>query len=239
MKQGDIAQMSEDTFESRLNGVRKRVKAACERSGRDESTVSIVVIAKNHGPERVREAADCGVTVIGENRVQEAIHKQSMSPGGLEWHMVGHLQRNKVKHAVRVFRMIHSVDSMELLEVINKACGEHGVVLPVCLQVNVSGEASKFGMPPEEGLGVLERCSSLMNVDVMGLMTIPPFSPDPEASRPYFAELRGLRDSWRDATGFDLEGLSMGMSNDFEVAIEEGATWIRLGTVLFGRRGGG
>jgi pyridoxal phosphate enzyme (YggS family) len=231
--------MSEDTFEQRLNGVRERVQAACDRSGRARDDVSIVVIAKNHGPERVREAADCGITIIGENRVQEAIHKQSMCPGGLEWHMVGHLQKNKVKHAVRVFRMIHSVDSTELLEVIDRACGEHGVVIPVCLQVNVSGEGSKFGMAPADGPGVLERCSSLMNVDVVGLMTIPPFLPDPEDARPYFAELRGLRDSWRDASGFDLEDLSMGMSGDFEVAIEEGATWVRLGTVLFGKRGRG
>lgn len=228
--------MSEDTFETRLSSVRERVSAACERAGRDEESVSLVAIAKKHGPERVREAADCGITIIGENRVQEAVSKQAMCPGGIEWHMVGHLQKNKVNHAVRIFEMIHSVDSFDLLEMIDRVCGEQGLVMPVCLQVNVSGEGSKFGIAPETGPGILDKCTSLLNIDVIGLMTIPPFSPEPEDSRRYFAGLRELRDEWRSRSGFELDCLSMGMSGDFEVAIEEGATFIRLGTVLFGRR---
>ena len=184
----------------------------------------------------VSEAAACGVDVFGENRIQEARHKIPLCPGQIEWHMVGHLQRNKVREAVRLFGMIHSVDSIRLLDAVNEAAGDEGVTMPVCVQVNVAGEASKFGLAPVELPALLEHAASAMNVDVVGLMTMPPFAEDPEDVRPFFVRLRELRDSARDETGFDLPGLSMGMSHDFEVAIEEGATWIRLGTVLFGRR---
>jgi pyridoxal phosphate enzyme (YggS family) len=174
--------------------------------------------------------------VFGENRVQEARQKIPQCPGHLEWHMVGHLQTNKVSHAVRLFSMIHSVDSPRLLEAVDRACETAGRVLPVCLEVNVSGERSKFGLKPGEVPAVLERSTRLLNVDVVGLMTIPPFTEDPGDARPFFRRLREQRDVWRAQSGFSLDQLSMGMSHDFEVAIEEGATWIRLGTVLFGRR---
>lgn len=227
---------SELSFEQRLAAVEQRIVSACARCGRSRDAVTMVAVAKKFGPESVSEAAACGVGVLGENRVQEALHKIPLCPGQLEWHMVGHLQRNKVRDAVRLFRMIHSVDSVRLLDAINEASQSEGVVMPVCVQVNVAGESSKFGLEPDALPALLEHAGSAMHVDVVGLMTMPPFAEDPEDVRPYFARLRELRDRARAQSGFGLPGLSMGMSHDFEIAIEEGATWVRLGTVLFGRR---
>jgi len=223
-------------FGQRLESVRRRVADACARTGRDPDSVSILPVAKRFGPEAVSAAAESGIGVIGENRVQEARAKIPKCPGHLEWHMVGHLQRNKVKEAVRLFRMIHSVDSLLLLETINSASEEIAGEMPVCMEINVSGESSKFGFAPEEAPAILEKCGALLNVNVIGLMTMPPFTADPEGARPFFRRLRQLRDDLRERSGFPLNELSMGMSHDFEVAVEEGATWIRLGTVLFGAR---
>lgn len=214
----------------------QRIEAACGRAGRDPRSVRVVAVAKNHGPDLVREAADAGLSIIGENRVQEAMQKQPLCPGHLEWHLVGHLQRNKARHAASLFRMVHSVDSWRLLEALEGACEEAGVRMPVCLEVNVAGEASKFGLPPAEAPALLARCGELSRVEVCGLMTVPPFAPDPEATRPFFRQLRDLRDRWEQDSGVGLPELSMGMSNDFEVAVEEGATMVRLGTILFGPR---
>ena len=230
--------MGEDTIHERLTGVRVRIDEACARVGRDPNDVVMVAVSKRFGPEVVREAYDCGLTVLGENRVQEAVQKASLSPGDIEWHLVGHLQRNKVRPAVGLFSMIHSVDSWELLASIDAACGAAGKTMPVTLEVNVSGEGSKFGFTPEKAEDTLRMSSGLVHVDIVGLMTMPPFAPDPEDARVHFRHLRELRDTWQETTGIDLPGLSMGMSHDFEVAIEEGATWIRLGTILFGSRSG-
>lgn len=226
-----------DTFQDRLDAVRVRIAAACGRAGRDPATVRMVVVAKTHGPERVRVAAECGVTVFGENKVQEAKAKIPLCPGNLSWHMVGHLQRNKVKDAVPLFDMIHSVDSVRLLETIDRMSEEAGKIMPVLVEVNVSGESSKFGLAPEGVPEVLETSNKLAHVNVVGLMTMPPFTEDPAKARPHFRQLRELRDRWRAQTGMNLDELSMGMTNDFEIAIEEGATWIRIGTALFGERG--
>jgi pyridoxal phosphate enzyme (YggS family) len=206
------------------------------RCGRSVDSVNLLPVGKKHGPEVIREAAEAGVTVIGENKVQEARQKIPLCSSELEWHLIGHLQSNKARVAVELFSMIHSVDSLRLLEIINSACGDAGKVMPVCLQVNVSGEGSKSGLKPDDVLSVLDGAGSLFNVDVVGLMTIPPFTEDPQDARPHFVALRELRDELREASGFDLPELSMGMSRDFEVAIEEGATWIRLGSILFGKR---
>ena len=227
----------DESIENRLNQVKTRIRDACRRADRDPDEVHLLVVSKTHGPERVRDAADCGLMVFGENRIQEANQKIPNCPGHLSWHMVGHLQTNKVKYAVRLFQMIHSVDSLKLLAAINTSCEMKGVVMPVCLEVNVSGESSKFGLAPESVPEILSAANGFMHVDVVGLMTIPPIAEDTEETRPYFKKLRELRDKWRDATGFMLSELSMGMSHDFEIAIEEGATWIRLGTVIFGKRG--
>lgn len=226
-----------NTIADRLAVVRDRVAAAADRSGRDASDVVIVAVAKKFTPDDVAEAADAGVDVIGENRVQEAAQKIPLCPSHLRWHMVGHLQTNKVRPAVALFEMIHGVDSLRLLEAVDRACAERGGSMPVCLQVNVSGEGSKFGMAPGEVPTALEASGSLLNVDVTGVMAIPPFSSDPEDARPYFRQLRELRDKCCESLGVGLPELSMGMTSDFEVAIEEGATMIRLGSALFGPRG--
>lgn len=220
----------------RLTQVTDRMAQACARVGRDAGSVSLVTVTKTFGPDRVCDAADAGIRIMGENRVQEAKQKIPMCPGHLEWHMIGHLQSNKVKDTVRLFSMIHSIDSEKLLNTVNDACGAIGKTMPVCLEVNVSAESSKYGMNPDDVVGVLSSSQGLMNVDIIGLMTIPPFTEDANGARPYFRKLRLLRDECRADTGFELPELSMGMSHDFEVAIEEGATWIRLGSILFGAR---
>lgn len=220
----------------RLSCVRGRVAASCKRCGRNPSCITIVAVAKTHGADAVREAASAGIEIIGENRVQEAQQKMPDCPSSLRWHMVGHLQSNKSRAAVGLFDMIHAVDSAKLLERLDHDAGEAGKRLPVCLEVNESGESSKFGLRPEAVPAVLESASGLRYVEIVGLMTIPPFTQDPEGSRPFFRRLREHRDTWRDSSGLRLDTLSMGMSNDFEVAIEEGATMVRLGTILFGER---
>jgi len=221
------------TAAERLERVRARMAAACERAGRSLDAVRPVAVSKTKPAEAVCELAACGQTLFGENRVQEAQTKIPRCPPNLEWHLIGHLQTNKAKQAVRLFRMIHSVDSIKLLETLDRCAA---TPLPVLLQVNVSGEASKFGMRPEDLETAIETANTLQKVEVHGLMTIPPFSPDPEKTRKHFAALRELRDRTSAATATPLPELSMGMSNDFEVAIEEGATFVRVGTDLFGRR---
>jgi hypothetical protein len=195
-----------------------------------------VAVAKTHGVDAVQEAADAGLGIIGENRVQEAQQKIPLCSSSLRWHMVGHLQSNKSRAAVALFDMIHAVDSAKLLERLERDAEEEGKRLPVCLEVNVSGESSKFGLSPDAVAGVLDVASGLRCVEVVGVMTIPPFTPDPEGARVFFRRLRANLDKWRDSSGLRLGTLSMGMSNDFEVAIEEGSTMVRLGTVLFGER---
>jgi pyridoxal phosphate enzyme (YggS family) len=206
---------------------------ACKTAGRDRKSVRLLAVSKTRPPEAVREAVDCGLRLFGENRVQEAQSKIPMSPSGLEWHLIGHLQTNKAKVAARLFQMIHSVDSLKLLQALESHAG---TTLPVLLQVNVSGEASKFGMEPSEVAGVIEAANQMQKCEVHGLMTIPPFSPDPEKTRVNFVALRELRDRLQEETGTPLPELSMGMSHDLEVAIEEGSTWVRIGTALFGAR---
>jgi pyridoxal phosphate enzyme (YggS family) len=222
-----------ETFADRLEKVEQRIAVACENAGRPRASVRLLAVSKTKPPEAVREAAACGLRLFGENRVQEAQSKIPLCPNHLEWHLIGHLQTNKARVAARFFQMIHSVDSLKLL----KALDSHAeTTLPVLLQVNVSGEAAKFGMKPDEVAGVIDTANQLQKVEVHGLMTIPPFAPDPEKTRIHFAALRQLRDRLQEETGTPLPELSMGMSHDLEVAIEEGSTWVRIGTDLFGSR---
>ncbi|MDD4737565.1 MAG: YggS family pyridoxal phosphate-dependent enzyme, partial [Kiritimatiellae bacterium] len=206
------------------------------KAGRARDEVRLVAVSKTHPPEKIREASACGLTLFGESKVQEAAPKISMCPSGLEWHFIGHLQTNKARRAVELFRMIHSVDSLRLLESVNAAAHEAGRVTPVCIEVNVSGEVSKYGLPPGDLQPLLEGATKLFSVEIVGLMTMPPWSEDPEKARPVFSALRALRAQCDEAWGFPLTELSMGMSHDFEVAIEEGATMIRVGSDLFGDR---
>jgi PLP dependent protein len=225
-----------ESLQQRLAEVRERIARACARAGRAPDAVTLLPVSKTRGPDVIDEAARLGLSVFGESRVQEARQKIPLCSGGLHWHFIGHLQTNKVRDAVRLFEAIHSIDSLRLLEAVDRACQAEGRRLPVHLEINVSGERSKFGLPPAEVPAVLRAADAMFGVQIVGFMTIPPVAEDPQEARPFFRRLRDLRDGWRQETGLALPELSMGMSDDFEVAIEEGTTCVRLGTVLFGVR---
>jgi len=217
-----------------LKTVEARICAACENAGRDRKDVRLIAVSKRKPAEAVLEAAAAGQILFGENRVQEAQAKIPQCPPNLHWHLIGHLQSNKAKFAASgLFRMIHSVDSEKLLHALD---AHAAVPLPVLLQVNISGEGSKSGCAPEEAASLIEIANKCSQVEVHGLMTIPPFTPDPEKARAHFSNLRKLRDELQQSTGTPLPELSMGMSNDFEIAIEEGSTFVRVGTSIFGSR---
>ena len=225
-----------ETFQIRLARVQERMAAACRRAGRVPESVRLIAVSKTHGPDAVAAVAACGQPVFGENKVQEARAKIPLAPSGLLWHLIGHLQSNKAAQAVELFDVIHSVDSLKLLNVLNRAGDEQGRTVRVLLEVNVSGESSKFGLKPEEVPAVLAAANALPRVEVQGLMTMAPLAPEAEKARPYFRRLRERRDQWSAQLGTPLPELSMGMSMDFEVAIEEGATWVRVGSAIFGER---
>jgi pyridoxal phosphate enzyme (YggS family) len=220
-----------------LERVLQRIRNACQDCGRNADEVLLVAVSKKKEAPLLREAFDAGQTVFGENRVQEVMVKQPELPGAIQWHLIGHLQSNKVKQAIACeCDVIHSVDSEKLLRKIDTEARDQGRVQTVYLQVNVSGESSKFGLKPEHVEPLLELATGFHAVNIQGLMTIPPFTEDPEGAAPHFASLRELRDRLRISTGFDLPELSMGMSHDLEVAIREGATQVRVGTDIFGAR---
>lgn len=216
--------------------VRYRIAAACARSHRDPSGVVLVAVTKTVPPDRIREALAAGQHVFGENRVQEALAKIPEVGTEARWQLVGRLQKNKVRHAVGVFELIHSLDGPELATEIDKRARAAGLVQEALVQVNLSRETTKGGVSEEEAARLLETVASLPGLKVRGLMTIPPPVDDPEASRPWYVRLRGLRDDLAARTGLDLPELSMGMTDDFEVAVEEGATLVRVGRALFGER---
>jgi len=217
--------------------VRERLDAACRKAGRSLAEIEIIGVTKTHGPDVVREAWEAGLRILGENKVQEAAAKIPACVSGPEWHLIGHLQRNKVRPALELFSVIHSVDSLRLVEQIEHVAEQGGYRPEILLEINVSGESSKDGMKPEEAPAVIDYIlNSCRNLTWTGLMTMAPFCPDAEMARPVFARLRDLRDRWEREFGVGLPNLSMGMSNDYLVAAEEGATWLRLGTVLFGER---
>ena len=224
-------------FSEVLGEVEQRIAAACVRVGRDPSAVEIVAVTKTHGAEVVKEAWDAGLRIVGENKVQEAAWKKPASVTGPMWHLIGHLQSNKVRKALELFDFFHSVDTAALADRMNAIAEDMGASPHVLLEVNVSGEKSKSGMKPDEVRTVLEHIArECPRITVEGLMTMAPFSENPEDARPYFRRLRELRDQLEQELGIGLPRLSMGMSGDYEVAVEEGATWVRLGTVLFGER---
>lgn len=218
--------------------IQQRIDAACERAGRDPSGVQIVAVTKGHPPDVVRQALDLGLSVLGENRIQEAKAKIPQCPGGAQWHMIGHLQTNKARDAVRLFKMVESVDSLRLAEELNAQADRAARYLPVLLEANIAGEASKFGYPPEALLRDWDTLNALPRLEIHGLMTMAPWTPEPEKVRPVFRRLRELKEECEQRLGAPLPQLSMGMSGDFEVAIEEGATLVRLGTALLGERHG-
>ena len=219
-----------------LETIRLRIKAACDRSDREPNSLTLLAVTKTQPPEFVSAAAGLGLLVFGENKVQEAKAKIPLCSGKLRWHFIGHLQSNKCRDAVTLFQMIHSVDSFSLAQEISKRADEAAKTMPVLLEVNLAGEASKFGYQPQALLAELNRINALPRIEVQGLMTVPPWTPDAEISRPLFRQLRGLKQECEQVLGAPLPHLSMGMSGDFEVAIEEGATIVRIGTALFGPR---
>lgn len=219
-----------------LENIRRRIAAACARAGRDPGSVTLLAVSKGQPPEAVRAAADLGLTLFGENKVQEAKAKIPLCPGRLHWHLVGHLQSNKARDAVHWFEMIQSLDSLALAAELQKQAEKAAKTVPVLLEVNVAGEASKFGYRPEQLLAELPDLNAFPRLEIQGLMTLAPWTPDPEKVRPVFRRLRELKAECEQRLGAPLAHLSMGMSGDFEVAIEEGATLVRLGTALFGPR---
>jgi len=228
------------SIRARLDDVDRRIREACARSGRRREDVGIVAVTKYVGERTAREALRAGLVHLGENRWQDAAPKwralQDEEPGPV-WHFIGSLQTNKVKDVVDKFAYIHSLDRPSLAEAINRRAEQLGIRVPCFIQVNVSGEASKHGLQPEELIGFARTVANLRGIAVAGLMTMAPFVDDPEDARPVFRSLRELRDELNRAAVLPEEapGLSMGMSNDFEVAVEEGATWLRLGTILVGK----
>jgi pyridoxal phosphate enzyme (YggS family) len=223
-------------LEANLAVVRERIAAACARAGHEPNSVALLAVTKSHSPETVSEAARAGLTLFGENKVQEAKAKIPLCPGRLRWQMIGHLQSNKCRDAVELFEMIQSVDSLPLAQEINRRAEQASKRMPILLEVNLAGEASKFGYRPEQLLAELLQLNALKRLEIQGLMTVPPWSPDPEQARPVFRGLRELKARCEELLGAPLPHLSMGMSGDFEVAIEEGATIVRIGTALFGER---
>jgi len=222
-----------------LAAVRLRMAAAASRAGRDPDEVRLVVVSKTQPVEQIALAKAAGVRLFGENRVQEALEKiDALAGQGLHWHFIGHLQKNKVKYIIGRFELIHSVDSVDLAERISALGLKRREPTSILIQVNVSGEAAKSGVRPDDLEETLKAAAGLAGVRVEGLMTIPPYDPDPEASRPIFSRLRELAKEFDGVGGGSLKELSMGMSGDFEVAIEEGATLVRVGTAIFGERPG-
>ncbi len=223
-----------------LAEIHRRLVAAASRAGRDPAAVRLVAVTKTVGLERLQEAVAAGHTLFGENYVQEARKKIATLGPGLTWHFIGHLQSNKAKAAVGVFHLIHSVDRLRLAQALEQAGARQGKVQDILIQVNVAGEETKSGAAPGEVHDLLMEISKMPHLRVVGLMTMPPWLSDPEEVRPYFRALRELRDRLRQArlVEGDLPELSMGMTGDFEAAVEEGATLVRIGTAIFGRRCG-
>ena len=222
--------------------LRERIAAATLRTGRDPEEVTLMAVSKTFAPECIREAYAAGLRVFGENRIQEFTGKATALADlkNADWHMIGHLQTNKTAKAVELFTTIASVDSLRLAEKLNSAAQQVGKKLRALIEINVGGETAKSGMPPEspEFEGLLRAASRLEHMEFLGLMTIPPFSEDPQQMRPYFRKLRKLRDEIqaRKLPNLSMHVLSMGMSHDFEVAIEEGSSCVRIGTAIFGER---
>jgi pyridoxal phosphate enzyme (YggS family) len=219
-----------------LELVQAQITQAATKSGRSLSEIELVAISKTHDAARVREAIEAGQTLFGESRVQEARVKIPELPSNLRWHFVGHLQKNKIRHALLLFEMIHSVDSLALAQEMNRIADEEGVHPRVLLEVNLAGEGSKFGFDPTILPSQMEQLLVLPRLTIEGLMTIPPLANEAEASRKYFVHLRELRDALETDFQMKLPHLSMGMTNDFPIAVEEGATLVRVGTAIFGER---
>ena len=223
------------TIRDNLLRVRERIEGAAQKAGRDPKEIKLVAVSKMVEVDRIKEAIEAGVSILGENYVQEAQEKIEALGKPVSWHFIGHLQSNKAKYAVRLFDVIHSLDSIPLAEELSRRAEQPDRVIRVMIEVNLSKEATKFGTDEERVLNLARRIQNLGHLSLEGLMTMPPYFDSPEMSRPYYVALRELEDRMI-KDGIPLKELSMGMSNDFEIAIEEGATYVRVGTAIFGPR---
>jgi PLP dependent protein len=219
-----------------LERVREHIAQAATKSGRSADDVDLVAISKTHDAEKVREAIEAGQSLFGESRVQEARVKIPDLPSSARWHFVGHLQKNKIRHALPLFELVHSVDSLALAQDMNRIAEEDGLHPRVLIEVNVAGEGSKFGFQPDKLRAEMESLLALSRLSILGLMCIPPIGDEAEGSRKFFIALRELRDRLQSEFHVDLAQLSMGMTQDYAVAVEEGATLVRVGTAIFGER---
>ena len=221
-----------------LARIRERMAEAAVRSGRAPDSVKLVGVTKTVDVKRIKEAVSAGLQILGENYVQEARDKIKDVGGEVSWHFVGRLQTNKAKYAVKLFHMIQTVDSVKLAKELNRRAQPLGRTIPITIQVNLASEVSKGGVEPSESISLIKQISTLANLQIRGLMTMPPFFDQPERARPYFAQLKELSQKIAEAQlpGVEMNELSMGMSGDFETAIEEGATLVRVGTAIFGER---
>jgi PLP dependent protein len=219
-----------------LEAVLSQLSAAAAKAGRQPNEIKLVAVTKTHPSEILREAIAAGQTLFGESKVQEARAKIPLLPSNLKWHFIGHLQKNKVRHALSLFELIHSVDSLDLAQQMQRVAREDGLYPRVLLEVNVAGEGTKFGFSPETLNASMEQLVTLDRLSIEGLMTIPPIAEEAESSRRYFVSLRQLRDKVQEDFKVELPELSMGMTDDFAIAVEEGATFVRVGTAVFGPR---
>ena len=219
-----------------LEHVRKQIAHTAAKAGRSTEDIELVAITKTHPAEKVREAIEAGQTLFGESRVQEARTKIPELPSNLRWHFVGHLQKNKIRHALPLFELFHGIDSLALAQEMNRIAADEGMHPRVLLEVNVAGEGSKFGFSPDKLREQMEELLALQRLSILGLMTIPPLADKAEPSRRYFVQLHELRDRLQLEFHVDLPQLSMGMTQDFPIAVEEGATLVRVGTAIFGER---
>lgn len=226
------------SIRANLEEVERRIQAACDRAGRNRQEVTLIAVSKTKPVSDIREAMECGIDVFGENKVQEIRDKTEQIKEPLHWHMIGHLQTNKVKYLPGKVDMIHSVDKLSLAEEIEKQAAKCGIVMDVLCEVNMAGEDTKFGLTKEETPSFVRAIANFPHVRVRGLMTIAPYTEDPESNRKYFRGLYELMESLKkeNIEGTQLDTLSMGMTGDYEVAIEEGATFVRVGTGIFGER---
>lgn len=223
----------------RLADIRNSIAQAAARAGRAPDDVELIAVSKTHPPESIMEALDAGQTLFGESRVQEAKAKIPLLPGRARWHFIGHLQKNKIRHALALnFELLHGVDSLQIAQDINRIADEAGANPHVLIEVNVAGESTKFGFPPDRLREQMEQLFELDRLNIDGLMCLPPPVPKAEDARKYFIALRDLRDSLQTEFRAPLPQLSMGMSGDYTVAVEEGATLVRVGTAIFGERSG-
>lgn len=225
-----------NALSDRLQVIRDRITAAAQRCGRDPAEIELLAVSKTFPVEAIREAVDAGQLLFGENKVQEILAKAPQLPANLHWHLIGHLQSNKVRKVLPHVKSIHSIGSLDLARDVDRIAAELGLFPTVYLEVNLGDESSKHGFSAEQLRSSLENLYALKRLEIQGLMCIPPFDPDPTKSRPYFTRLRELRDELAQRGGAPLPLLSMGMSHDFDIAVEEGATMVRVGSAIFGDR---